>query len=403
MVSAAREAGATVINSTFHHFSPFGVSGVVVIQESHLAVHTWPEYQYAAVDLFTCGEPVDPWLSYTYLSKAFQSDHGSTMEIRRGQLQLLEQHKISYPGVTKQSAQDKVIPVTTRNIWFTERDNNIALSLRHKGDPLFRKKSDYQHVEVYDTYEYGKMLTCDGIIMCAEEDEHVYHEMIAHVPVLTHPNPKRVLVIGGGDGGTIRELCKYEHIEKIIQVEIDALVIEASKQYLPSLASAYDNPKVEVHIADGIQYAADAADESFDIVIIDSTDPVGPAEGLFTEGFYTFVRRILKSQGIMVTQSESPRYNVDIFKQIYATFHKVFGKNHVFPYLAYIPTYPTGMWSFSYCTLGDIHPLTDLDDSRAGTFSEDHNLRYYSPAVHRAAFALPKFVREMIAEPHETD
>ena len=137
MVAAAKEAGATIINSTFHHFSPFGVSGVVVIQESHLAIHTWPEYRYAAIDLFTCGDPVDPWKSYDYLKKAFHAIHGSSMEIRRGQLNLLE--KIDFDlGKLRDKAEELYIPKYTRNVWFTERGENVALSLRHKGDPLFR-------------------------------------------------------------------------------------------------------------------------------------------------------------------------------------------------------------------------------------------------------------------------
>jgi spermidine synthase len=398
MVAAAKEAGATVINSTFHYFSPFGVSGVVVIQESHLAIHTWPEYRYAAVDLFTCGDPVDPWVSYNYLKKAFKAGHGSSMEIRRGQLNLLEPSKIEIPQLRQKSEEKIPVPKYTRNIWFTERDEYTALSLRHKGDPLFRQQSEFQKVEIYDTYQYGKMLTCDNMIMCAEEDEHSYHEMISHVPMFTHPNPKRVLVVGGGDGGTVREIVKHEQIKEVVLVEIDEVVIEASKKHLPSLASALDHPKLKLHIEDGIKYVSNTENESFDIVLIDSTDPVGPAVGLFNAAFFKQVRRILSNPGIMVTQSESPRYNTKIFKEIYTTHNDIFGTGHVSSYLAYIPTYPSGMWSFSYCTKGNIDPIKDFRATEAQKFTINQKLNYYSEDIHRAAFVLPRFVKEMLKE-----
>jgi spermidine synthase len=398
MVAAAKEAGATVINSTFHHFSPFGVSGVVVIQESHLAIHTWPEYRYAAVDLFTCGEPVDPWISYKYLKNAFQASHGSSMEISRGQLNLLEPSKIDVPGLREQAEQYLPIPQYTRNIWFTERNDYIALSLRHKGDPLFRKKSKYQKVEIFDTYQFGKLLACDGMIMCAEKDEHAYHEMITHVPMFTYPDPKRILVIGGGDGGTVRELVRHENIAEVVMVEIDDVVVEASKKHLPTLASAFNHSKLNLFIEDGIKYVSQAADESFDIVLIDSTDPVGPAVGLFTKDFYHQVRRILTPHGIMVAQSESPRFNIPVFKEIYAAYREVFGQAKVYPYLAFIPTYPTGMWSFAFCSKGNVHPLENLRTKAAKQFASDQALNYYNEEIHRSAFVLPRFVRNMLEE-----
>ncbi len=396
MVTAAKEAGATVINSTFHHFSPFGVSGVVVIQESHLAIHTWPEYRYAAVDLFTCGEPVDPWISYQYLKNAFKAAHGSSMEISRGQLQHLEQSRIDLQTLRNESATNIPVPKYTRNIWFTERNDYIALSLRHKGDPLFRQQSEFQKVEIYDTYQFGKMLTCDGAVMCAEEDEHVYHEMISHVPMFTHPDPKRVLVIGGGDGGTVREVLRHQHVEEVVLVEIDQVVVNASRAHMPSLASALDHPKLKLRIGDGIRYVSECRDNTFDIILVDSTDPVGPAVGLFNEEFYRQSRRILTTQGIMVAQSESPRYNITIFQEIYRTHKSVFGRNNVHAYLAFIPTYPTGMWSFSFCSRAKLHPVNDLRAPAASRFAAEHKLNYYSEEIHKAAFVLPRFVREMI-------
>jgi spermidine synthase len=216
--------------------------------------------------------------------------------------------------------------------------------------------------------------------------------------MFTHPNPKRVLVVGGGDGGTVREIVKHEQIKEVVLVEIDEVVIEASKKHLPSLASALDHPKLKLHIEDGIKYVSNTENESFDIVLIDSTDPVGPAVGLFNAAFFKQVRRILSNPGIMVTQSESPRYNTKIFKEIYTTHNDIFGTGHVSSYLAYIPTYPSGMWSFSYCTKGNIDPIKDFRATEAQKFTINQKLNYYSEDIHRAAFVLPRFVKEMLKE-----
>jgi spermidine synthase len=398
MVKASEAAGAAVINSTFHHFSPFGVSGVVVIEESHLAVHTWPEYRYAALDLFTCGENVDPWISYDFLKEAFKAESGSSLEMLRGSLSLLEKTDFDLKELRRSKEKDITKYKQTRDIWFTERGDNIATSFRHSGDPLFRKKSKFQKVEIYETFQYGKMLTCDGVAMCAEADEYAYHEMIAHVPMLTHPNPKNVLVIGGGDGGAIREVVKHDSLEQVTLVEIDEVVIEASKEYLPVLSSAFDHQKLKLEIGDGIQFVKESADESYDIVLVDSTDPVGPAKGLFTESFYQDVFRVLRPEGIMITQSESPRFNVNVFQEIYKCYFRIYGRENVHCYLAFIPIYPSGMWSFSYCAKGQIHPIKNLDQQRAKIFSNENKLRYYSDQIHYASFILPQFVKDLLNE-----
>ncbi|QHL89298.1 polyamine aminopropyltransferase [Nibribacter ruber] len=394
MVEAAETAGATVINSTFHHFSPYGVSGVVVIQESHLAIHTWPEYGYAAVDLFTCGETVDPWVSYDFLQKAFKASHGSSMECRRGQQSLLQRTDFTVEA-RDTGQQITPIPRITRDVWFTERDENIALSLKHTGDQLYKKQSPYQKVEVFETLAYGNMLTLDGMVMCTQKDEYVYHEMITHVPMLSHGNVKRALVIGGGDGGTVRELLRHEQIEEVVLVEIDELVIEACKLHLPETASAFDHPKLKLLVEDGIKYIQECANESFDLIIVDSADPVGPGEGLFTAEFYGQVYRCLTANGIMITQSESPRFNTKVFVEIYDTYKGIFGQEKVHCYLAAIPTYPTGTWSFSFSSKGNVHPK-DVNMDVAAAFSREHNLRYYNEDIHQAAFALPNFVKDLL-------
>ncbi len=396
MEAAAKTAGATVINTTFHHFSPYGVSGVVVIQESHLAIHTWPEYGYASVDLFTCGDTVDPWQSYDYLKKAFKASHGSAVEMRRGEMNLLNKQEYDVAALRDEKSAENGTPKRSRDIWFTERDEHIALSLKHHGK-LYEEQSDFQKVEVYETLAYGNMLTLDGLVMCTEGDEYVYHEMISHVPMLTHGQVKKALIIGGGDGGTARELLKHDDVEEVVMVEIDSKVVEASKRFLPGISSELDHQKLNLIIDDGIKYVQESVDESFDLVIVDSTDPIGPGEGLFTEAFYRDVYRILKPCGVMVTQSESPRFNQKVFKEIYACYRKIFGDANVHCYLAYIPTYPTGMWSFSYSSKGGKHPVRDFDNGKVASFVQANSLNYYNPHIHKAAFALPNFVRKMVA------
>ncbi|MFT2011436.1 polyamine aminopropyltransferase [Pontibacter sp. 13R65] len=396
MVAAAETAGATVINSTFHHFSPYGVSGVVVIQESHLAIHTWPEFGYAAVDLFTCGDSVNPWVSYNYLKEAFKAGHGSSMECRRGQLELLKRLDFNLDTLRDVSPKPaETQGVITRDIWFTERDENIALSLKHTGNQLYKKESPYQRVEIYETLAYGNMLTLDGMVMCTQKDEYVYHEMITHVPMFSHPKAKRALVIGGGDGGTVRELLRHEQLEEVTLVEIDELVIEACKLHLPETAVAFDNPRLNLLVEDGIKYINECSDSQYDLIIVDSADPVGPGEGLFTAAFYKEVHRCLTPDGLMVTQSESPRFNSAVFVEIYDTYKKIFGQDKVHCYLAAIPTYPTGTWSFSYSSKGDSHPLV-FDREAAAAFTKSQGLKYYNEDIHTAAFALPNFVKQLL-------
>jgi spermidine synthase len=398
MVKAAQLAGATIINVTFHHFSPFGISGVVVIEQSHLSIHTWPEYQFASIDLFTCGETINPWISFDHLKEEFSADHISSIELQRGKLHHLNKISLDIPDVRDYASKKIKNPTYNRNIWFTERNNDIALSLRHSGDVLFSKKSPYQKVEIIDTCAYGKTLTLDGMIMTTEKDEYIYHEMISHVPLLTHPDPKNILIIGGGDGGVAREILRHNFVNQVDMVEIDEVVIEASKKLLPQISSTLNHPKLNIYIQDGIEFVKNCPKNKYDIVIVDSTDPVGPAEGLFKPSFYNDVYKCIRSDGIMVTQSESPEFNTKVFQEIYRCYKEIFGKNNVYCYLAFIPTYPSGMWSFSYCSKGSVHPVNDLNFEYASGFVRKHKLRYYNPEIHNSSFVLPNFVRNLLSQ-----
>ena len=393
MVAAAREANATVINSTFHYFSPFGASGVVVIQESHLAIHTWPEYGYAAVDIFTCGETVDPWVSHRYLEEKLGADHASAVEKQRG-----DTSELSRLPVADVERRAEVIEGfrSNRDLWFTERNQDIALSLRHKGDRLYHAHSPYQKIEVYDTHAYGRLLTLDGLIMTSEKDEYVYHEMISHIPMQAHPHPERILVIGGGDGGVIRELLRYPSVKRVDLVEIDAMVIEAARQFLPGIATTFEHEKLQVHIGDGVSFVKEATASAYDVVIVDAPNPVGPAGALQAASFFAEIHRILGEDGILMTQSESPKFNPEVFREIFSTCTQTFGEGQVHCCLVYIPTYPTGMWSLAFASKGKCTPLQNLDEESIDRFALAQDLKYYNASIHRAAFALPGFVRKTL-------
>lgn len=397
VVKAAKDAGATVLNSTFHHFSPVGTSGVVVIQESHLAIHTWPEFGYAAVDLFTCGDQINPWISYESLKGSLESSWASPLELLRGQIGMLP--KIASSDEHYEYEDEPVSQVDyNRNVWFTEWENDSGLSLKHKGNKLVDKRSEFQKLEVFDTYKYGKMLALDGVIMTTEKDEYVYHEMLTHPAMQIAPTAKRALVVGGGDGGIARELLRYPQLEEVVIAELDEEVITVAKEHFPQLASSFNDSRTSLEIINGIEYAKKLEDNRFDMIIVDSPDPVGHAKGLFSREFYQDLHRILSPKGVLVTQSESPRFNEETFCEVAKCHRGIFGKENVWTYLAFVPTYTSGMWSFSMAVKATQDPLKDFDDLKARDFSKTSGLRYYNEEIHRAAFVLPTYVREMLEE-----
>ena len=395
MVEAARKAGATVINSTFHHFSPYGVSGVVVIEESHLAIHTWPEYGYAAVDLFTCGE-MDAWISFDYLKECFKSASYSAIEMKRGSKNLLTRNDFDISSMRQRADEWKNPDMYTRNVWFTDKDENQAVSLRYTGEVLHDVQTDFQRVRILESPKYGKLLTLDDMFMTTENDEFHYHEMIAHPAMFAHKNVKNVLVIGGGDGGTIREVLRHESVEKVTMVEIDGEVIEACKKYLPSIAAEFDNPKLDLIVGDGIEYVKNASPEAYDMIIVDGSDPVGPAEGLFSVAFYNDCYKALNANGILVSQGESPKFNENAFADVHKTIRGLFGEGNAHVALFYVPTYPTGMWSFQFGIKNGDMSLKDIDTKEVDVFVDANGLKYYNSEIHHAALALPNFVKDLL-------
>lgn len=273
-----------------------------------------------------------------------------------------------------------------REVWFTEwQSPDVTLGLRVRS-VLHHETTPYQELMVLDTDAYGRVLVLDGAVQTTDRDEYVYHEMITHVPLAIHPRPRRVAVIGGGDGGAIREILKHPEVEEAHLIEIDAAVVEASRRFFPAIAAGLDDPRAHVQIRDGLQWIREEA-RGFDVIIVDSTDPIGPAEGLFGEGFYRAVAEALGPEGVLVAQTESPMLEPDIIQRAMTGIRTAFPEAYL--YLAAIPTYPTGFWSF---TLGSKGPRPDKIRDTVAVFPT----RYWTPEVHRASFALPPYVREIL-------
>jgi len=279
-------------------------------------------------------------------------------------------------------------------LWFTEQHTDNAKFSFKVDKQLVSVKSEYQRIDVFDTYEFGRVLVLDGILMLTEKDEFIYHEMITHIPMAVNPDIKKVLVIGAGDGGTIRELTRYPGIERIDMAEIDKLVVDVCREYLPQTASRLSDERVNIYFEDGLKFVRTKNNE-YDLIIVDSTDPFGPGEGLFTREFYGNCFKALKDNGILVNQHESPYYENDARALVKA--HK--NIKAIFPismlYQANIPTYPSGYWMFGFASK-KYHPVHDLDEDRWNRLGI--NTRYYNTELHKGCFALPNYVKELLGQ-----
>ncbi len=277
-------------------------------------------------------------------------------------------------------------------LWYTEEHTeNVRFSIKVK-NLLYTGQSPYQKIDVFDSEEFGKFLTLDGLMMLTEKDEFIYHDMIVHVPMAVNPNIKRVLVIGGGDGGTVRELTRYETIESIHMVEIDKQVVDVCREYLPQTAGKLDDPRVELFFEDGLKFIRSHVDE-YDLIIVDSTDPFGPGEGLFTREFYGNCYKALKEDGIMVNQHESPYYTyyINSMKRAHKRIKEFFPIAKV--YQAHIPTYPSGYWLFGFASK-KYDPIKDLKEEEWNKLGL--KTKYYNTELHRGAFAIPNYVKELL-------
>jgi spermidine synthase len=275
--------------------------------------------------------------------------------------------------------------------WITEicEEGGSAFSLKGLGK-VFEEQSPFQKIEVFDTDSYGKLMMIDGCTMVSSYDNFLYHEMMSHPVLYSHPSPRRVAIIGGGDCGTLHEVLKHPEVDKVTQIDIDEQVTRAAKLHFPELCESNEDPRAELLFIDGIQWMKDAAPASLDVIIVDSTDPIGPGEMLFSPQFYGACHRALADDGLIVQQSESPLIHQDILERMYrdllgASFQDV--RTLFFPQ----PIYPTGWWT---ATIGAKN--TGLDNCRTeDIISRTFETRYYNEEIHHAAFAQPEFFRRL--------
>ena len=267
-----------------------------------------------------------------------------------------------------------------------------------EGPPMLSEITPYQKVVIAKNKWWGNTLWLDDVLNVCEKDEFIYHEMIVHVPMFTHPDPRRVLIIGGGDGGSAREALKHPNLEKCVMIDIDEVVVNGCKKYLPSLNNgAFDDPNLELIIGDGIEYVRNTPDNSFDVIIVDSTDPIPDSCGevLFTEEFYDHVKRILTSNGVVSTQSIMPmRYDDNIYRNAMSSLQASFTKKRTYVCLIHTDSY-NGCTSLGLCFKGESHPKK-IDRERIRAFSKLHKLKCYNYGIHMGSLCLPNFLRETL-------
>ena len=283
------------------------------------------------------------------------------------------------------------------DIWFSQMDtDNVKTSIR-VDKQLFSAQSEYQRIDVFQSQEFGKMIVLDGEIIFSEADEFIYNEMVVHVPMAVHPDVKDVLVVGGGDGGVVRELIKYDAIEKIDVVEPDPLLVEVCRKYIPEIAGSLNDDRVTIYHEDGVRFIRSKGD-AYDLIIIDSPNPFGAGEGLFTKEFYGNCYNALHEDGVMINQNESPFYMEEAFQcqRMHRRILETFPICRV--YQAHIPSYPSGHWLFGFASK-KYHPLDDLD--KVGWKLKGIHTKYYEPRLHAGVFALPVYVEELLEDVEE--
>lgn len=276
--------------------------------------------------------------------------------------------------------------------WFTEvvEEHGTAFSLRI-AEKCHQEQTPYQRIEIYNTTDFGYLMSIDGFVMLSTRDNFLYHEMMSHPVLYSHPDPQNVVVIGGGDCGTLREVLRHPQVKSAVQVEIDERVTRLAEEYFPELCESNNDPRASLLFDDGIQWMKDAADQSLDVIIIDSTDPIGPAEGLFGKAFYSQCLRALRPGGFLVQQSESPLLHMKLLREIHGAMRGA-GYADVKTLQFPQPVYPSGWWSATVARQGE--PIAGFrEEAIAGM---QGGFRYYSAEIHRAAFAMPAFFYEQL-------
>ena len=397
---ATLDAGLTIVDEKYHVFpewqgEPGGITGAVLLAESHLAIHTWPERRGVTLDVYVCNFTGDnegkARQLFDELMVAFRPQDKVVNRIVRGDL-------AAGSSVTSEVAGSDGADAAQRAS--QQRDALVFDWLNaHAGygytakEQLAAFESPYQRVEVYDTHQFGKLFRLDGRLMTSEGDEFFYHECMTHPALLAHPNPQSVLVIGGGDGGSSEEIFKHPSVKRVVMAELDPAVIDVSREHLGEIhRGVLDDPRLSINIGDGFAFVKDCR-EKFDLVVLDLTDPDTPAFHLYSEEFFRLCQRVLNPGGLMTMHLGSPVYQPSTVKKNAAALRRVF--KQVQPLSVFIPLYGS-LWCLAIASEGT-SPRSVNAEAIAQRLRERRisGLRYYNPEIHAALFALPTFVREL--------
>ena len=380
-VAAVNASGLTVVGESFVAFpeyqgQPGGVTGTVLLAESHLAIHTWPEQSAVTLDVYVCN---------------FSTDNTNKAEQLINSLAALFDPSDSNP----QSLQRGEVGTARSDMTIGHEWLNGHSSYGYRlGPPLYSEQSPYQRIEVHDSPQFGRLFRLDGDYMTSEKEEFFYHEALVHPAAASHGKVQRVLIIGGGDGGAAEELLKYPSVEKVVIAELDEVVVRVAREYFASIHhGALDDPRVEVRIGDGMAFVRDT-DQRFDLVLLDLTDPDTPASALYTADFFAAVKRILNPGGAMVLHTGSPIFRPDMVSALYRGLHQSF--KVVAPMGLYIPLYGA-YWSLAVCS-DQLDPRAAGSEQIAATITGAQltDLQYYNPATHQGLFALPNYFQKLI-------
>ena len=389
---ATNESSLTIVDQAWHRFPEWngeagGITGTLLLAESHLAIHTWPERRGVTLDVYVCNFTDDNTGKaeqlFEALTLAFRPKNQVVNRITRGDLAAGPQSAVESEAGQVEKGQLIFDWLNAHSGYGTTATKTLA-----------EIQSPYQRVEVYDTQQFGKLFRLDGRLMTSEGDEFFYHECMTHPAALAHPNPESILVIGGGDGGSSEELLKHPSVKRVVMAELDPVVIDVSKKWLGSIHNgAFDDPRLEVKIGDGFEFVKSTA-ERFDLIVLDLTDPDTPAFHLYSEQFFRMCQRILRPGGMLTLHLGSPVYQAETVRKNAANLRKVF--RHVAPLSLFVPLYGS-LWCLAVAS-DTIDPRATSVDVVSQRISERRisELRYYHPALHAALFTLPVFVQDLV-------
>jgi spermidine synthase len=389
---ATVDAGLTIVDEKYHVFPDFngqpgGITGTVLLAESHLAIHTWPERRGVTLDVYVCNFTSDntgkAQQLFDALLVAFRPRDQVVNRIARGDLAAAQ----AAASATEAAHKDELI------FDWLNAHSGYGFTAKQRLETM---QSPYQRVEVYDTHQFGRLFRLDGRLMTSEGEEFFYHECMTHPALLAHPNPQSVLVIGGGDGGSAEEIFKHPSVKRVVMAELDAAVIDVARRYLGAIhRGALDNPRLEIKIGDGFEYVKNCT-EKFDLVVLDLTDPDTPAFHLYSEEFFRMCQRVLNPGGLMTMHLGSPVFQAATVQKNARHLRRVF--KHVAPMALYIPLYGS-LWCLGVAS-DAVNARTLAPETAAQRLRERKigALKYYNPEVHQALFALPNFVRELTSD-----